>query len=97
MNIGISRYNKVKYPFEFPASNSHFQNSFTANKCDGSCGQGEGDCDWNSDCLPGLICEWDWWFGTDYCEAGKTLQNIFSDNSTKYISTKMCYKLVGNI
>ena len=42
-----------------------------ANKCDGSCGQGEGDCDWNSDCLPGLICEWDWWWGTDYCEAGK--------------------------
>ena len=39
-------------------------------KCDGSCGQGEGDCDWNSDCLPGLICKWDWWWGTDYCEAG---------------------------
>ena len=39
-------------------------------ECNGSCGQGQGDCDWNSDCLPGLICEWDWWWGTDYCEAG---------------------------
>merc|ERR1719412_380905 len=44
--------------------------------CDGSCGQGEGDCDWNSDCLPGLICEWDWWWGTDYCEAGPDTKNF---------------------
>ena len=71
------------YPFKLPTNNLHFQNFFTANQCDGSCGQGEGDCDWNSDCLPGLICEWDWWLGTDYCEAGRTLQNTFSDNSTK--------------
>merc|ERR1712133_90813 len=48
----------------------------SANKCDGSCGQGEGDCDWNSDCLPGLICEWDWWWGTDYCEAGPDTVNF---------------------
>ena len=41
-----------------------------AYECDGSCGQGEGDCDWDSDCLPGLVCNWDWWWGTDHCEAG---------------------------
>jgi len=48
----------------------------SANKCDGSCGQGEGDCDWNSDCLPGLICDWDWWWGTDYCEPGPDTVNF---------------------
>ena len=30
-----------------------------------------------------MICEWDWWLGTDYCEAGRILQNTFSDNPTK--------------
>ena len=42
-----------------------------ARVCDGTCGQGEGDCDRNSDCLPGLICKFDWWWGEDFCEAGK--------------------------
>ena len=81
----ISRYINLinKYPFKFPTNNFYFQNTFIANKCDGSCGQGEGDCDWNSDCLPGLICDWDWWWGTDYCEPGKTLQNTFPDESSK--------------
>lgn len=46
-----------------------------AYECDGSCGQGEGDCDWDSDCLPGLVCNWDWWWGTDHCEAGPYTQN----------------------
>jgi len=50
-------------------------NVYADQECDGSCGQGEGDCDWNSDCLPGLICEWDWWWGTDYCEAGPDTKN----------------------
>ena len=39
--------------------------------CTGQCGQGEGDCDEHSNCLPGLICDYDGWFGTDYCKAGK--------------------------
>ena len=39
--------------------------------CDGDCGQGEGDCDWDSDCLPGLKCKFDWWVGEDWCIAGK--------------------------
>jgi len=38
--------------------------------CTGQCGQGEGDCDEHSNCLPGLICDYDGWFGTDYCKAG---------------------------
>ena len=42
----------------------------TAKNCDGSCGQGEGDCDSDSDCLPGLVCYDDWWWKDDYCEAG---------------------------
>ena len=38
--------------------------------CRGQCGQGEGDCDKDRDCLPGLICDYDWWFNKDYCKAG---------------------------
>ena len=38
--------------------------------CKGQCGQGEGDCDHDWDCLPGLICDYDWWFDKDYCKAG---------------------------
>ena len=41
--------------------------------CDGTCKQGEGDCDWDSECLPGLKCKFDWGFGTDYCVAGEML------------------------
>ena len=44
--------------------------------CDGTCVQGEGDCDRDSDCLPGLKCEFDWWWGTDVCHAGKILRYI---------------------
>ena len=43
-----------------------------AKNCDGSCGQGEGDCDSDSDCLAGLVCYDDWWWKDDYCEAGIT-------------------------
>ena len=43
------------------------------------CKMGEGDCDSNDDCVEGLICEHDgWWglgLGTDYCRSG-TLVNI---------------------
>ena len=39
--------------------------------CKGDCGQGEGDCDWDDDCLPGLKCKYDWWWGEDYCVAGQ--------------------------
>ena len=39
--------------------------------CKGDCGQGEGDCDWDDDCLPGLKCKFDWWWGEDWCVAGK--------------------------
>ena len=38
--------------------------------CDGTCGQGEGDCDRDSDCLPGLVCKFEWSFGADVCRAG---------------------------
>ena len=44
-------------------------------ECDGTCEQGEGDCDRDEDCIPGLICNYDWWFGTDLCQAGKFTQN----------------------
>ena len=44
--------------------------------CDGTCVQGEGDCDRDSDCLPGLKCEFDWWWGTDICHAGKIFKII---------------------
>ena len=42
--------------------------------CKGQCGQGEGDCDEDSNCLPGLKCDFDGWFGTDYCVAGFFVQ-----------------------
>ena len=38
--------------------------------CNGNCAQGEGDCDDDKDCLPGLVCEFDGWWGTDFCKAG---------------------------
>ena len=44
--------------------------------CDGTCQQGEGDCDWDSECLPGLKCKFDWWFGTDVCTAGKGFSHV---------------------
>jgi len=47
-----------------------------AKNCDGSCGQGEGDCDSDSDCLPGLVCYDDWWWKDDYCEAGPDTTNF---------------------
>jgi len=40
-----------------------------------SCGQGEGDCDRDSDCLDGLVCDFDWWWGDDYCKAGPNTIN----------------------
>ena len=40
------------------------------------CGQGEGDCDWDSDCLPGLVCDYDMWLGEDDCVAGKNIISI---------------------
>lgn len=43
--------------------------------CEGQCGQGEGDCDWHSDCLPGLECDFDWWWGDDFCKAGPNTKN----------------------
>jgi len=43
--------------------------------CKGQCGQGEGDCDHDKDCLPGLKCDYDNWFGTDFCKAGPTTKN----------------------
>ena len=41
--------------------------------CKGQCGQGEGDCDYHSDCLPGLICDFDGWWGDDWCKAGNVI------------------------
>ena len=43
---------------------------FAGSQCNGSCGQGEGDCDNDGECLDGLWCEFDWWWGDDYCRAG---------------------------
>ena len=39
-------------------------------ECNGYCGQGEGDCDRDEDCYDGLVCDFDGWWGTDYCKAG---------------------------
>merc|ERR1712203_1196081 len=39
------------------------------------CGQGEGDCDNNSDCVDGLWCDYDGWWDTDYCKAGSETVN----------------------
>ena len=48
-----------------------FNQFFVAGQCPHrSCGQGEGDCDRDSDCLEGLVCDFDWWWGDDYCKAG---------------------------
>jgi len=48
----------------------------SAKDCDGSCGQGEGDCDWSSDCLEGLVCDFDWFWGEDFCVAGPDTKNF---------------------
>merc|ERR1711944_370378 len=39
------------------------------------CGQGEGDCDNNSDCVDGPWCDYDGWWDTDYCKAGSETVN----------------------
>ena len=46
-----------------------------------SCGQGEGDCDRDSDCLDGLVCDFDWWWGDDYCKAGMSCSLQMLDKS----------------
>ena len=43
----------------------------SGSQCRGNCGQGEGDCDNNEECQDGLWCEFDYWWGDDYCRAGK--------------------------
>ena len=40
-------------------------------QCRGFCGQGEGDCDNDGECLDGLFCEFDGWWGDDFCRAGR--------------------------
>merc|ERR1712122_358730 len=45
-------------------------NDVYGSECNGFCRQGEGDCDSNSECIDGLVCEFDGWWGTDYCRAG---------------------------
>merc|ERR1712141_766717 len=44
-------------------------------QCRGNCGQGEGDCDNNEECQDGLWCEFDYWWGDDYCRAGPETVN----------------------
>ena len=74
----------------------------TSGGCSSSnkCGQGEGDCDNNSDCVDGLWCDYDGWWDTDYCKAGRSYieyerrweqayQNIIEICITKKISSKI--------
>merc|ERR1711974_397985 len=39
------------------------------------CKQGEGDCDSDDDCVDGLVCDYDNWWGQDYCIAGPNTKN----------------------
>jgi len=43
--------------------------------CKGDCTQGQHDCDRDSDCVDGLVCEFDGWWGDDYCRAGPETVN----------------------
>merc|ERR1712020_447181 len=45
--------------------------------CHGQCEIGEGDCDSDSDCLSGLKCDFDWWWGDDWCIAGPDTTNAY--------------------
>ena len=72
MNKTLPRAGVFKVPSK--ASTSRPQNR--ERHCDGTCQQGEGDCDWDSECLPGLKCKFDWWFGTDVCTAGKGFSHV---------------------
>ena len=48
---------------------------FSSEGCgEAKCKQGEGDCDSDDDCVEGLICEFDGWWGIDYCVAGKSMR-----------------------
>ena len=44
--------------------------------CHGQCGEGEGDCDKDEDCLPGFICKEGGYLGlgNDFCTAGVVRQ-----------------------
>ena len=54
--------------------------SIFRSKCNGQCGEGEGDCDKDNDCLPGLICKSGGLFGlaNDFCTAGMLSNFRFS-------------------
>ena len=54
--------------------------SIFRNKCHGRCGEGEGDCDEDNDCLPGFICKSGGLFGlaNDFCTEGILRSSGFS-------------------
>ena len=43
----------------------------TSGDCCTNCDINYGDCDSDNDCLSGLVCEFDGWWGNDFCRAGK--------------------------
>merc|ERR1712061_145242 len=57
-------------------------------QCRGNCGQGEGDCDNNEECQDGLWCEFDYWWGDDYCNPPK--KGGFPCPSQMDSSTRTC-------
>lgn len=62
---------------------SHFFD-FLGSQCDGSCGQGQGDCDNDGECLDGLWCEFDGWWGDDYCRAGNFILSFHTTLSFSF-------------
>ena len=57
------------------------ERSILRNKCHGQCGEGEGDCDEDNDCLPGFICKSGGLFGlaNDFCTEGILSSSGFSE------------------
>ena len=57
----------------------------SGSQCRGNCGQGEGDCDNDGECLDGLFCEFDGWWGDDFCRAGRMKTEIELNLKTSII------------
>merc|ERR1712179_419887 len=68
-------YGNIMFCFKLLALLLLTANDVYGYTCRGDCAQGEGDCDSNGDCIDGLVCEFDGWWGDDYCRAGPNTEN----------------------
>jgi len=80
------------------AANNLVSDRIGAKNCtgtDGCCRIDEGDCDSNNDCCSGLLCNYDWGFKTDLCEAGPTTKDFSWANWDEWSACSVSCGMIG--